>query len=68
MSCGRDTGPGTPLFSGRKRGLDTVTGLEGVLCEACQPGSAGPGAEQTMPASGRYVVDTVGPSGLTGGF
>ena len=68
MSCGRDTAPGTPLFSARKRAVDTVTGAEGFLCQSCQPGSAGLGGEQTTPASGRYVVDVVGPSGLTGGF
>jgi len=56
MSCGRDTCPGTALFSARKRAFDTKGGVEGVLCQACQPGSAGLGGEQTTPLSGRYVV------------
>lgn len=56
LNCGRDTRAGTPLFSARKRALDTRTGVGGVICEACQPGSAGLGGEQTMPLSGRYVV------------
>jgi len=56
MSCGRDTRPGTRLFGARKRGRDTSTGDEGFLCQACQPGSAGPGSESTVPLSGRYVV------------
>ena len=56
MACGRNTAPGTPLFSSRKRAVDSVTGVEGVLCEACQPGSAGLGAEQETPQSGRYIV------------
>jgi hypothetical protein len=56
LSCGRDTAPGTRLFSSRKRAVDKTSGAEGVLCEACQPGSAGLGAEQTTPQSGRYIV------------
>ena len=67
LSCGRDTGPGTGLFSGRKRGRDSATGAEGALCYACQPGSAGLGGEQSVPQSGRYVVIDLpggGPVGL----
>ena len=56
LSCGRDTRPGTRLFSARKRGLDTANGDEGFLCQACQPGSAGLGGTSTIPLSGRYVV------------
>jgi hypothetical protein len=56
MSCGRDTAPGTVLFSARKRARDTRSDADGFLCQACQPGSAGLGGEQTMPLSGRYVV------------
>ena len=56
LHCGRSTAAGTTLFSARKRATDTVTGAEGVLCQACQPGSAGPGDEHTLPLSGRYVV------------
>ena len=56
LQCGRDTAPGTRLFSARKRAVDKATGAEGVLCHACQPGSAGLGAEHRTPASGRYVV------------
>lgn len=67
ISCGRDTSAGTTLFSARKRALDTQTGEMGVLCQACQPKSAGLGGEQTMPVSGRYVVDVVG-IGIPGGF
>jgi hypothetical protein len=67
LSCGRDTAPGTPLFSARKRALDTTSGAEGVLCQACQPGSAGLGGTQTVPLSGRYVVIDFpggGPAGI----
>jgi hypothetical protein len=56
MSCGRDTAPGTRLFGSRKRGVDRETGAEGRLCLACQPGSAAPGAEQTIPVAGRFAV------------
>ncbi len=56
ISCGRDTRAGGTLFSGRKRGRDTVSGEEGFLCHACQAGSAGPGGQSTVPLSGRYVV------------
>jgi hypothetical protein len=56
ISCGRATRAGTDLFSARKRGRDTATGQEGFLCLACQAGSAGAGAEQSIPLSGRYVV------------
>lgn len=56
ISCRRDTRAGTPLFSARKRGRDTVTDEEGFLCQSCQPGSAAPGATSTVPVSGRYVV------------
>ena len=56
ISCGRPTQAGTALFSGRKRGRDTVTGDGGFLCQACQAGSAAPGSEQWVPLSGRYVV------------
>jgi hypothetical protein len=56
MHCGRSTAAGSALFSGRKRAIDTTTGAEGVLCHACQPGSAAPGAKHTVPLSGRYVV------------
>ncbi len=66
LSCGRDTAPGSVLFSARKRALDTKTGVEGVICEACQPGSAGLGGEQTMPLSGRYVVIDLFPGGPAG--
>jgi hypothetical protein len=56
ISCGRDTAVGTRQFSSRRRGRDTHTGEEGFICHACQPGSAGPGAQQRVPLSGRYVV------------
>jgi hypothetical protein len=56
LHCGRSTAAGTKLFSARKRAIDTTTGVEGVLCQACQPGSAGPGDSQTIPLSGRYIV------------
>jgi len=68
LSCGRDTAPGTPLFSARKRAVDTESGVEGVLCQACQAGSAGLGAEQTMPLSARYVVIDFPGGALQGGF
>ena len=68
MSCGRATAPGTRLFSARKRALDTTSGAEGVLCQACQPGSAGLGGEQHTPVSGRYVVIDFPGGGLQGGF
>jgi len=60
LSCGRDTSAGTRLFSARKRGLDTVRGDDGFLCQACQPGSARMGARSTAPLSGRYVVIDLG--------
>ncbi len=56
MSCGRDTSPGTRLFSARKRGLDTLSGDEGYLCQACQQGSAVVGPDQDIPPAGRYAV------------
>jgi hypothetical protein len=56
ISCGRGTGPGTVLFSARKRGRDLQTGVEGFLCQACPPGSATIVADQSIPLSGRYVV------------
>ena len=56
ISCGRDTKAGTTLFSGRKRGRDTLTGDDGFLCQACQAGSARQGQGQSIPLSGRYVV------------
>ena len=56
MSCGRSTRPGTRLYSSRKRALDQRTSVQGVLCLACQPGSAAPGATNEVPLSGRYVV------------
>ena len=56
ISCGRDTHAGTALFSGRKRGRDTMTGDDGFLCQACQARSAAQGSEQSIPLSGRYVV------------
>jgi len=67
MSCGRNTAPGTPLFSSRKRAIDSVTGSEGVLCQACQPGSAGLGGESKVPLSGRYVVIDFPGGGLPAG-
>jgi hypothetical protein len=60
ISCGRDTAPGSVLFSARKRGRDTITGEEGFLCQACQPGSAALVPDQTIPVSGRYVVIEIG--------
>ena len=56
ISCGRQTNAGTTLFSGRRRGRNTLTGEEGFLCQACQPESAAQGSEQSIPLSGRYVV------------
>jgi len=56
ISCGRDTAPGTPLFSARKKGVDLETGVEGPLCHACQPGSAASSAGASVPLSGRYAV------------
>lgn len=60
ISCGRNTAPGSRLFASRKRGVDTLTGDAGFLCHACQPGSAKPGSEQSIPVSGRYVVVEIG--------
>jgi hypothetical protein len=60
IRCGRSTAPGSVLFSARKRGHDTVTGRDGFLCQACQPGSAATVADQTVPLSGRYVVIEIG--------
>jgi hypothetical protein len=65
ISCGGDTAPGTRRFSSRKRGRDTRTGEEGFICYACEPGSAGLGADQQIPLSGRYVVIDM-PGGLPG--
>ena len=56
LSCGRDTAAGTALFSARKRGLDTLNGEEGFLCQACQAGSAVIDPDQVLPASGRFAV------------
>ena len=56
ISCDRDTGAGTSLFAGRKRGIDRQSGAEGWLCPACQPESAETIADQSTPLSGRYVV------------
>jgi hypothetical protein len=56
ISCGRSRRAGTDLFSARKRGRDTVTGKEGFLCRACQPGTAVIVPDQTTPLSGRDVV------------
>lgn len=56
IGCGRSTAAGSELFVGRKRGKDTLTGQTGWLCYACQEGSAGLGADQSIPLSGRYVV------------
>ena len=61
ISCGRNTAPGTPLFSARKRGRDVETGQEGFLCQACQPGSATIVPDQSIPVSGRYAVVEIGP-------
>ncbi len=70
LRCGRSTRPGTRLFSSRKRAVDTETGAEGVLCHACQPGSAGLGGENRAPVSGRYVVTNLpgGGAGSMGGM
>jgi len=56
LSCGRNTAPGTHLFSSRKRGIDTQMKQEGFLCLTCQAGSATVGVDQNLPVSGRYVV------------
>ena len=65
ISCGRDTAPGTRLYAARKLGRDRATATVGPLCYACQPGSAAPGADQSIPLSGRFaVVD--GPGGYPG--
>jgi len=66
MSCGRDTGPGTTTFSARKRARDTVTGMEGFLCDVCQEGSGREMSDQSIPLSGRYAVIDL-PGGLPGG-
>ncbi len=66
LSCGRDTRPGTALFSARKRGKDTESGIDGFLCQACQEGSAVVGPDQTFPLSGRYVVIDLSSSGGPG--
>lgn len=69
LRCGRSTRPGTRLFSSRKRAVDKVTGAEGVLCHACQPGSARPGGENRVPLSGRYaVIDFPGGGPPVGGI
>lgn len=60
LSCGRDTAPGTALFSARRRGRDTERGDEGFLCLACQDGSATVPPDQSIPLSGRYVVIDLG--------
>ncbi len=65
LSCGRNTAAGTRLFSARKRGRDTRADNDGFLCYACQPGSTAPGAEQSTPLSGRYVVIDM-PGGFPG--
>ena len=67
LGCGRDTAPGSRLFSGRKRAVDKASGAEGVLCHACQSGSAGLGGENRTPASGRYVVIDFPGGGPVGG-
>ena len=56
LACGRETAAGTQLFASRKRGRDREANVDGYLCYACQPGTAGLGAEQSIPLSGRYVV------------
>jgi hypothetical protein len=66
MSCGRETGPGTPTYSGRKRARDTVSGMEGFLCDVCQESSGRVVSDQSIPLSGRYVVIDL-PGGLPGG-
>jgi hypothetical protein len=55
-SCGRNTGPGTPLFSGRRRALDRQTGSEVILCPACLPGSSAPNAAGDLPGAARFAV------------
>lgn len=60
LACGRNTAAGTRLFASRKRGKDKVSGETGWLCYPCQEGSARPGADQSMPLSGRYVVIEIG--------
>jgi hypothetical protein len=65
LSCGRDTAPGTVLFSARKRGRDLESGEEGFLCQACQEDSAVVPPDQSIPLSGRYVVIDL-PGGLPG--
>lgn len=67
ISCGRDTAPGSILFSARKRGRDLDTRAEGFLCQACQEGSAAAGAGQSIPLSGRYVVIDLPGGGPPGG-
>lgn len=67
LSCARSTAPGTRLFSSRKPGVDKETGETGWLCYACQEGSAGLGAEQSIPVSGRYAVVPLGNTGMPGG-
>jgi hypothetical protein len=56
LSCGRDTAAGTELFASRKRGRDLEANVEGYLCYSCQEGTAGTGAEQSVPPRGRYVI------------
>ena len=56
LACGRDTAAGTPLFASRERGRDREANVDGYLCYACQPGTAGLGAGQSIPVGGRYVV------------
>lgn len=56
LSCGRNTAPGTHLFSSRKRGIDTQMKQEGFLCLTCQAGSATIDPDQAIPASGRFAV------------
>jgi hypothetical protein len=65
LSCARDTGAGTALFSARKRGRDVESGEEGFLCQACQEGSAIVPPDQSIPLSGRYVVIDL-PGGMAG--
>jgi hypothetical protein len=55
------------LFAARKQGLDRESGAEGWLCHACQPGSAGTGAGQSIPLGGRYIVVTDLPGGFPSG-
>jgi hypothetical protein len=65
ISCGRETRAGTALFGARKRGRDMVTGREGFICRACQPGEAMAGPDHAIPLSARYVVIDF-PGGLPG--